>query len=72
MVEVAIVNFRDVAYWGYPSSGTWHFTEINGIKHFRATKTNETWWHNYEDLKDVKGIDFGDNDSLYATLKSVR
>ena len=71
MVKVAIVSFGGVAYWGYPSGGTWHFTEVNGIKHFRATKKNEARWYNYEDQEDVKGVDFGDNDGLYSFFKNT-
>lgn len=69
MVRVAIVFYKGVMYWGNPSSGIWHFTEINGKKHFRAERKKAACWYNYEEQEKVQGVELGNNDGLFVLLR---
>ena len=70
--KIAIVEFEDRIYWGYPypdSPNVWNFQEINGLGHFRATK-DRGFWDNYEyEHKPVFGVELEDkNGELYRML----
>jgi len=74
--KIAIVEFRGKIYWGHnyedrvkKANATWHFQEINGLGHFRATK-DRGFWDNYEyDHEKVFGVEIEDRDSeLYKML----
>ena len=51
-------------------NNVWHFQEINGLGHFRATKDDKGFWDNYEyDNEAVFGIEIEDKDKeLYRIL----
>ena len=73
--KIAIVEFRGKVYSGYPyedNPNVWHFKEINGLGHFRATK-DKGFWDNYEyDHEAVFGIEIEDkNRELYKMLTSL-
>ena len=72
--KIAIVEFRGKIYAGYKyeEGNVWHFQEINGLGHFRATK-DRGFWDNYEyDHEAVFGIEIEDKDrELYKVLHNV-
>lgn len=73
--KIAIVEFRGKIYAGYKyedginKTDVWHFQEINGLGHFRATK-DRGFWDNYEyDHEAVFGVEIEDkNRELYKML----
>ena len=73
--KIAIVEFRGKIYAGYKyedginKTNVWHFQEINGLGHFRATK-DRGFWDNYEyDHEAVFGVEIEDKDrELYRML----
>lgn len=71
--KIAIVEFRGKLYGGYPyedSPNVWHFQEINGLGHFRATK-DRGFWDNYEyNHEAVFGVEIEDkNRELYKIFR---